>query len=278
MRLGKVVLIGLLGISVFAHAQYDENVMLDLSVLDGLGSGNIVVEEPLFPILPKEKPQVKPRKKINKVKKAPAKQQKEAVKKVEEQTQETVMPQKTTAKEEVVVVEREPSPSEALIDPVEVEPSFSAPKIENDVKPEQNTIENDKTSLMQEAQPSVVQESSSSNEANAGLLVEESPKEENNKLFSLTFAPDADELTPDQMSAIDSIVSSFKNEKTNKIAIYSYNLDDGIDSFRKKRISLNRALAVRTYLIRKEYKNFSIKVINISGNSPKLNMVELEEI
>ena len=80
------------------------------------------------------------------------------------------------------------------------------------------------------------------------------------------------------MSKIDTIIKSFEDTNTNKIAIYSYNLDDGVDSFKKKRVSLNRAVEVRGYLIKQGYKNFSIKVININSNSNKVNTVELEEI
>lgn len=94
----------------------------------------------------------------------------------------------------------------------------------------------------------------------------------------ILFADDADELNAEQQARIDAIVGAFKNEKTNKIAIYSYNLDDGADSFRKKRTSLNRAIEVRSYLLKKGFKNFSIKVVNVGGDSKKINMVELEEI
>ena len=80
------------------------------------------------------------------------------------------------------------------------------------------------------------------------------------------------------MATIDNIIGKFKDVNSNKIAIYSYNLDDGVDSFRKKRISLNRAVGIRSYLIKQGYKNFSIKVININSGSDKINTVEMEEI
>ena len=68
------------------------------------------------------------------------------------------------------------------------------------------------------------------------------------------------------------------NTDKNKIAIYAYNLDNGVDTFEKKRISLNRAVNVRGYLIKQGYKNFSIKVVNVEADSDKINTVELEEI
>jgi len=95
---------------------------------------------------------------------------------------------------------------------------------------------------------------------------------------SVKFGEDIDELNAEMEQRIDEIVKDFSNDRNAKIAIYAYNLDDGVDSFRKKRISLNRAIEVRSYLLRKGFKNFSIKVVNISGNSAKLDTVELEEI
>ena len=98
------------------------------------------------------------------------------------------------------------------------------------------------------------------------------------ELGKIAFADGVDELTAQQKAEIDVLTSKFKNTDKNKIAIYSYNLDDGVDSFKRKRISLNRAIEIRSYLLKKGYKNFSIKVINIGTGSDKINTVELEEI
>ena len=49
-------------------------------------------------------------------------------------------------------------------------------------------------------------------------------------------------------------------------------------SFKKKRQSLDRAIAVRSYLLSKNYKNFSIKVVNVTDDDSKKNLVEIEEI
>ena len=92
------------------------------------------------------------------------------------------------------------------------------------------------------------------------------------------FAEGSDELTTENEGEIDNIINSFENAKENKIAIYSFNLDDGNDSFRKKRISLNRAIAVRSYLLGKGYKNFSIKVVNLDEANGKENSIRIEEL
>lgn len=98
------------------------------------------------------------------------------------------------------------------------------------------------------------------------------------KASEIFFTPESDELTDASKAEIDNIINAFENAKENKIAIYSFNLDDGNDSFRKKRISLNRAIAVRSYLLGKGYKNFSIKVVNLDEANGKENSVRIEEL
>ncbi len=106
---------------------------------------------------------------------------------------------------------------------------------------------------------------------------------ENNEISAqqdgiIKFESDSDILNAEQQELLDKIVSGFSNDKTAKIAIYAYNFDDKVDSFRKKRMTLNRAIEVRSYLLKKGFKNFNIKVVNISGDSKKVNCVELKEI
>jgi outer membrane protein OmpA-like peptidoglycan-associated protein len=114
------------------------------------------------------------------------------------------------------------------------------------------------------------------------LLIENTPTTVNviseTKDNMIVFADDSDVLTDEMKAKIDTIVSGFANERTNKIAIDSYNLDDGVDTFRKKRISLNRAIEIRSYLMQKGFKNFSIRVVNINSDSDNINAVEIKEI
>ena len=60
--------------------------------------------------------------------------------------------------------------------------------------------------------------------------------------------------------------------------INSYNYDDGNDVFNKKRLSLRRIVAVRSYLLNRGYKNFMPKVINLTDDVSQSNVVELDEI
>lgn len=93
----------------------------------------------------------------------------------------------------------------------------------------------------------------------------------------LVFVEGESDLTPSQEKQLDSILSNFKDAKNSKIAIVAYNLDDGKDAFLRKRNSLNRAVNIRSYLLGKGYKNYSIKVINVEEGDPRINTVNVSE-
>ena len=94
----------------------------------------------------------------------------------------------------------------------------------------------------------------------------------------IEFAPGSEELTSDNQQKLDAIIASFENPTDNMIAINAYNYNDGNDVFSKKRLSLRRIVAIRSYLLNKGYKNFMPKVINITDDNGKSDLVELEEI
>ncbi|MBE6467611.1 MAG: hypothetical protein E7004_03360 [Alphaproteobacteria bacterium] len=176
-------------------------------------------------------------------------------------------PKPVEAKPEPVVVEQ-PKPVEAKPEPVVVEQPKPV-----EAKPEPVVVEQPKP-VEAKPEPVVVPPVVTKD---SKLLIEE-PKAVTKADNVIKFAEGVDELNEEQKVQISAIVAKYQNGPKNKIAIYSYNLDDGVDSFKKKRISLNRAVEVRSYLLKKGYKNFSIKVININSVSDKLNTVELKEI
>lgn len=94
----------------------------------------------------------------------------------------------------------------------------------------------------------------------------------------ISYPVDEYELSDTAKQKIMSIISSFNDLKNNKISITSYNIDDGKDVFYKKRLSLNRAIEVRSYLLTKGYKNYSIKVINIPVGDPRENTLDITEL
>lgn len=302
MRKIKVGLLAMIlgcGSSICAFAQ-EESVMVDLSVLEGLSSAPAAyapaATEPLFPIVkkaPKAKKVSKPVvKKSEPVVKVEVKETKTVVAK--EETPEAKAEEKTVkhqqipfveSAEPVVVVDIEPvsEPKETATpeqQPAVAQTLPAAPAVaENAPAPAETAPKAEENPIQTEAKVEVAPA-----EAKApALLVEDtpasvqlpSPQAVNNKL---TFAADADELNDEQKKQIDGIIASFKDAKNNKIAIYAYNLEEGDDAFRRKRLSLNRAVEVRSYLLPKGYKNFSIKVINVDTASGKADTVEIEEL
>ena len=283
MRLSKIAFAAILGFSLAAQAE--ENVMVDLSVLDSLGSSYAAPSEPLFPVLPK-KAKTSPRK----IKKTPSPAEVQSSKPaVKEQKPVVIKKIEVIEQEPVVVVDVEPAPQAEAAAPVVEQklPSVEekAPlSAENPIAAESQTTAQAEMTVQSvvEAPKNDVKTAEPADPVKSeipALLVDETASAEVPAAKrSISFAEGIDELSAEQMAEIDDIVGRFKDVNANKIAIYSYNLDDGVDSFKKKRLSLNRAVEVRGYLIKQGYKNFSIKVVNINSDSDKVNTVELEEI
>lgn len=92
------------------------------------------------------------------------------------------------------------------------------------------------------------------------------------------FEDDSFVISSENAEKITSLINSFEDPAKHKIAIYAYNFDNGENSFKKKKLSLDRATEIRSLLLNKGYKNFSIKVINVTDDADKRNLVEIEEI
>ena len=102
--------------------------------------------------------------------------------------------------------------------------------------------------------------------------------EEDSVSGRIVFPEDSSELSEETKAKIVKIIDGFEDPKNNKIAILAYNFDNGEDSFKKKRFSLYRAVEIRSFLLNRGYKNFSIKVINIADDASKRNIVEIDEL
>ncbi len=281
------VLFGCAGVS---GAIADDSVYVNLSVLDGLSNDSRVIAapEPLFPIVKKAPTVAKPI-----AKKAQPAKIKAEVKKVEvKKTKAKNVVEKTAPAESKPVVAQIPFVQNAApVEVVDVEPAKVEPKIESVkpkvsepvVEPKTEDVSTPNAVPVPEvpAEPVVKSEPAAQPMVEAPkLLVEENVPATPSAAVSrnIVFAEGVDELSADQQKQIDEIIASFDNASNHKIAIFSYNLDDGEDVFKKKRMSLNRAVAVRSYLLPKGYKNFSIKVVNVDASSGKANTVELEEL
>ncbi len=267
-------------ICLLNSAKADDDIFVNLSVLDGLSAApqNISAPQgPLFPIVKKAAP-IKKRIKA-KSKTAP---KVKVVQKIKEETPKKIIedkkPQESTEQPQIPYIE-----SVEKVEVVDVEPILSK---QEDIAPENVTDtvsapSNPDTvgNIAPVADVASSQVTEQIPEKNAELLLDENVTVTNSQAVTkLTFLPEVDELTPEQQQQIDAAIASFEDALSNKIAIYAYNLDDGVDTFKRKRLSLNRAVAVRSYLLPKGYKNFSIKVVNVDASSGKTDTVELEEI
>lgn len=96
--------------------------------------------------------------------------------------------------------------------------------------------------------------------------------------YQIFFADNSFEVSEENSGKIISLIKSFEDPHKHKIAIYAFNYDNGENSFKKKKLSLDRATEIRSLLLNNGYKNFSIKVINVTDNPEKRNLVEIEEI
>lgn len=262
MRFCKIFLLGVFLYTSIANAQ---DVMVDLSVLDNLDTPNQNVSKPIFPVLPK-----KTDTKINKV---ATQKQKKIIKPVKKHKPKKNIEKVKPLDDDIVVVDFEPVSNTVAVKKelpksvkMEVQPLEKNPTEETKPAKEEKVIEKSVSAV----NPVVKEEKNK-------LLVADKKRTSDNTSY-IVFANDVYELNDEQKAKIDSIVAKYKNTPQNKIAIYSYNFDNGVDSFKKKRTSLNRAVEIRSYLLKKGYKNFSIKVINISNESDKNNMVKLQEI
>lgn len=167
-------------------------------------------------------------------------------------------------------------PAAALIEPAaKVEPAkteVSVPAAEETAKAPE------KAATVQEAENVPAAETEEKKEIKPLLPVGDKTPAAAEVGRQIFFADDSFEISPENADKIISLIETFEDPRKHKIAIYAYNYDNGENTFKKKKLSLDRATEIRSLLLNKGYKNFSIKVINITDNPEKRNLVEIEEI
>lgn len=167
-------------------------------------------------------------------------------------------------------------PAAALIEPAaKVEPAkteVSVPAAEETAKAPE------KAAAVQEAENIPAAETEEKKEIKPLLPVGDKTPAAAEVGRQIFFADDSFEISPENADKIISLIETFEDPRKHKIAIYAYNYDNGENTFKKKKLSLDRATEIRSLLLNKGYKNFSIKVINITDNPEKRNLVEIEEI
>lgn len=107
-------------------------------------------------------------------------------------------------------------------------------------------------------------------------IVPESPKAPvssfDDRTAVLVFDEESAELNAGIVKALTGLTGRIETENPGKITIEAYNYDDGEGSFSRKRLSLSRAVAVRSWLLGKGCKSFGIKIINTEDVSLRNNI------
>ncbi len=174
-----------------------------------------------------------------------------------------------------VEVKTEPLPEKT--DEVIMEPVNGHTPLPGAVEPKDGLVAEPEETVVPQSKPETepVVQTSVSDEPSAPLI--EKTALPQGVSSDVVFAADSSELTEENKRQLDDILAGFEDTQKNKIAIFSFNVDDGKDVFRKKRLCLDRAIAVRSYYLAKGYKNYSIKVVNVDAESDLKNVVRVEE-
>lgn len=282
-----------------AFAQATDDVYVDLSVLNNLQPGDslFVETQPLFPVVKKA-----PVKKTVRKKKTP----KKTVAPAKPVAEKTPAPKKE--EKAIAILPQAPEIPQPLAEakPEPVKPANPI-TVADDREPVRETVadvdvvrpaETDNGKALSEpkseevSKPAAVQEAENVPSAETAPAAETEEKKEIKPLLpvgdktpaaaevgrQIFFADDSFEISPENADKIISLIETFEDPRKHKIAIYAYNYDNGENTFKKKKLSLDRATEIRSLLLNKGYKNFSIKVINITDNPEKRNLVEIEEI
>ncbi|MDO5386256.1 MAG: OmpA family protein [Pseudomonadota bacterium] len=292
--------LGMVGAGMVGSACAEDDVYVDLSVLNSLqAAAPAAVVQPLFPDVKNapapKKPRAVKRKKTEKRQEVKLPEVKaEAMKaedKVEMKAEAAPQPDKTetSAAETVPAVDSAKNNLDTLRqaiaensirkEPVAAEtpaaetavsaemPADASLPVETAVVPVENTavVVDDKSG-------------ESLSEALNNNVPAETQLEPEKVSNAIKFGAESSELTEADKQQIDAIMAGFEDAVNHKVAITAYNLDDGKEVFYRKKQSLDRAIAIRSYLLNKGYKNYSIKVINIPAGDERVNTVDVVEL
>lgn len=292
--------LGMVGAGMVGSACAEDDVYVDLSVLNSLqAAAPAAVVQPLFPD----------------VKNAPAPKKPRAVKRKKAEKRQEVKLQKVKAEakkaEDKVEVKAEaaPQPDKTETPVTETVPAADGAKnsldtlrqaiAENSIRKEPVAAETSSAKMAVSAEmpvdashlvetavvpvenTAVVVDDKSGESLSEVLnnnVPEETPPEPEKVSNAIKFDAESAELTEADKQQIDAIMAGFEDAVNHKVAITAYNLDDGKEVFYRKKQSLDRAIAIRSYLLSKGYKNYSIKVINIPAGDERVNTVDVVEL
>ena len=278
-----IVLFGML-IAFPAWADYEIN----LSVLDTLGAGEISAELPLpvvkpstqrakSPISSVKKTMPKIEKKVEKVEKnehPSSKVENSVAKEIASSSSDIKQKTATSADSQDVSNNddtKEKSPEAQII--IENQNNTSSDEIVIDL-PDETIVEHNTDSAETSKDLIKTAETSASADDLALIPIDNfgNPRAPEASVL-ITFDDQSDILTDDVIALLDEFAEKNKDNANDKILIESYHYTGSENVFAHKRISLNRAVNIRTYLLNKGFKSFNIQIINTEEEVMQNNVV-----
>lgn len=271
-----------------------DDVVIDLSVLDALDDGNPLMDD--SSLVPLPKPEIKSLPKVStNVEKKVNYNKNASVKKIIPlpEVKPSLNVQKTKVKETTrhkslsnpeKVSGKQDDSSQKIKEPLPQQIKISSETTGKNTD-DQIIIENNKSTeqfIQTEIKQSVVDKKISENKEEKSLpplipVDDETIEDETNKENQIIFADESDRLSLENIDKLSDFANSFELPGENKIIISAYNFEENNqNSFKSKRLNLNRAVAVRSYFMKHGYKNFSIRIVN-TENPNKKNVTEIIE-
>lgn len=292
--------LGMVGAGMVGSACAEDDVYVDLSVLNSLQAvAPAAVVQPLFPDVKNapapKKPRAVKRKKAEKRQEVKLQKVKAEAKKAEDKVEVKAEAAPQPDKTETPVTETVPAADGAKNnldtlrqaiaensirkEPVATETSAAKTAVSAEMPADASHLV--ETAVVPVENTAVVVDDKSGESLSEVLnnnVPEETPPEPEKVSNAIKFDAESAELTEADKQQIDAIMAGFEDAVNHKVAITAYNLDDGKEVFYRKKQSLDRAIAIRSYLLSKGYKNYSIKVINIPAGDERVNTVDVVEL
>lgn len=292
--------LGMVGAGMVGSACAEDDVYVDLSVLNSLqAAAPAAVVQPLFPDVKNapapKKPRAVKRKKAEKRQEVKLQKVKAEAKKAEDKVEVKAEAAPQPDKTETPVTEAVPTADGAKNnldtlrqaiaensirkEPVATETSAAKTAVSAEMPADASHLV--ETAVVPVENTAVVVDDKSGKSLSEVLnnnVPEETPPEPEKVSNAIKFDAESAELTEADKQQIDAIMAGFEDAVNHKVAITAYNLDDGKEVFYRKKQSLDRAIAIRSYLLSKGYKNYSIKVINIPAGDERVNTVDVVEL
>ena len=273
----RLMILSFCALLMAVPAQAQDDFYVDLSALDGLDGGFASDEaELLFPPVAAETKAKEAPKTVAKA--APKPQPKPVAAKKAAEAPQAKAEVKPDLPEPKAEPKTDAAEANAEAAPAEVEPQTMAvnkpEKVENPAAPAAEQTPAAEPAPVVKPEPLPMPALNNKPVVVEPLVAPAEEEEDPTGVFA--FGEGLYDVTSVMKLQLDELLKKFENPVANKILIVAYNYDkDG--GFMSKHIALKRSTGIRSYLLNKGYKNFSIKIIN-TDNPQQKNLTEVSEI